>query len=86
MNTREFYIRVEDGVPMVLHHHDGPPTADERSRLVLSYWALGADAYGDFPPVLMHIYCAGLLPSDEARDGVNAAVTNYVSRLLTGQA
>jgi hypothetical protein len=44
MNTRHFFIRVEDGVPMVLHQHDGPPTAEQMQRFGLSYWAFTADA------------------------------------------
>jgi hypothetical protein len=84
--TRVFYIRVEDGVPIILHQHDESPTAEQIRRLGLSYWALSADAYDNFPPVLMHIYYHGELPSGEARDGINAAVVDYVGKLLNDRA
>lgn len=79
MNTLEFYIEVRNETPIYLCNQLRPPPHD----LDLSYWALSADAYGKFPPVLMHVYCHGPLPDDDRRDQINAAIKAYVGRLLT---
>ncbi len=82
--TLEFYIGVQsDRKPLYLVQFSEPPKPP--TGKTLSYWALSADAYGDYPDVLMHIYHVGPLPPDEARDGINAAVKDYVGELLTGQ-
>ena len=80
MNTREFFIEVRDANPIQLTQKAGPPPADYTANL--SYWSLSADATGDYLPVLMHIYYHGALPFDENRDRINAAIVDYVRRLL----
>jgi len=79
MNTLEFYIEVQNTSPIYLCNQLRPPPPN----LKLSYWALSADAYGVFPPVLMHIYCHGPLPDDDRRDQINAAIKDFVGRMLT---
>jgi len=81
MNTVEFYIEVIDGNPIqLINRHAAPPKDLDRA---LAYWALSADATGDYPPVLMHIYYRGELPDDAGRDRINAAVVDYVGKLLS---
>lgn len=83
MNTVEIYMKVEDTTPISLSAKRETPTAEQTRGL--AYWALSFDAYGPYPPVLVHIFCAGSLPPDERRDQINAAIKSYVGELITGQ-
>ena len=85
METREirnYFIRVEDARPLILHQLDSSPTAEQMQQQGLSHWALRNDRPDDFPALLIHIYYSGRLLSDEARGGVNAAVADYMDKLL----
>ncbi len=82
--STEFYIEVIDGTPIQLMRHQAPPPAEWRP-VGHSYWALSAGATGDYPPVLMHIYYVGRLPDETHRDRINAAIVDYVGRLLQRQ-
>ena len=88
MNTRKirvFFIRVEGSVPITLQQLDEAPSAAQMRWFGLTHWSLSADVSADSPPVRMHIYYHGEPLSDEARDGINAAVVEYVRKQLTGQ-
>lgn len=81
--TVEFHIGVEDGKPIRLIEFEAEPNHPPTGSV--SYWALSAAAYGEYPDVLIHVYYRGELPNDAGRDRVNAAIKDLVGRRLGGQ-
>ncbi len=83
--TTVFYIGVKPGKPgkpLKLDNMPDSPTQEQLVKRDLSYWALSANATSDYPSVLIHIYYTGPVLSEKARDDVNAAVKDYVGKLL----
>lgn len=83
MDTIELYIKADNTTPIRLSAAYKEPSAEKTAGM--AYWALSFDAFGPYPPVLVHVYCPGELPDDDRRDFINAAVKSYVGELLTGE-
>lgn len=59
-------------------------TAAGLPKTGFSYWALSAEAYGEFPSVLIHIYFEGDLPGVPERDWINKAIQRLTGQALFG--
>lgn len=57
---------------------------DSLQKAGFSYWALSAEAYGEFPSVLIHIYFEGDWPGDPERDWINKAIQRLAGQALFG--
>jgi hypothetical protein len=78
----ELHFRVVNKTPIQIALSKTEPTPEQTKGH--SYWALSA-VDPNYPPVLIHVYCLGELPSEDRRSQLNSAVYDYAVEILTGR-